>query len=64
MVKKVLLTLLILILITISGLFSLVFFVNPNHFRGFITQTVKDKTGYELVIDGDLRWHVWPQISI
>jgi AsmA protein len=64
MVKKVLLTLLILILITVIGLSSLVLFVNPNHFRGFISQTVKDKTGYELVIDGDLRWHVWPQISI
>jgi AsmA protein len=64
MVKKLLLTLLILILITMTGLSSLVLFVNPNHFRGFISQTVKDKTGYELVIDGDLRWHVWPQISI
>ncbi|WP_392565995.1 outer membrane assembly protein AsmA [Utexia brackfieldae] len=64
MIKKILLTLLVLIILVIIGLVCLVLFVDPNNFRGFISQTVKDKTGYELTIEGDLRWHVWPQISI
>lgn len=64
MIKKILITLLVLIILVIIGLVSLVLFVDPNNFRGFISETVKDKTGYELTIEGDLRWHVWPQISI
>ncbi|WP_392564671.1 outer membrane assembly protein AsmA [Orbus wheelerorum] len=64
MVKKILLTLFILIVIAVAGVVALVMFVDPNNFRGFISSTVKEQTGYELTIEGDLRWHVWPQISI
>ncbi|MCX8711098.1 outer membrane assembly protein AsmA [Gilliamella sp. B3464] len=64
MIKKILVTLLILILIISIGIVSLIVFVDPNNFRGFITDTVKDKTGYELTIEGNLRWHIWPQVSI
>ncbi|XKM13926.1 outer membrane assembly protein AsmA [Orbaceae bacterium ac157xtp] len=64
MVKKILLTLLLLIILAIAGIVALVVFVDPNNFKGFISDTVKDKTGYELTIEGDLRWHIWPQISI
>lgn len=64
MIKKILLTLLILIVLAVAGIVALIVFVDPNNFRGFISSAVKEKTGYELTIDGDLRWHVWPQISI
>lgn len=64
MVKKLLLILLILIILVITGIIALVVFVDPNNFKGYISETVKDKTGYVLTIEGDLRWHVWPQISI
>ncbi len=64
MIKKILVTLLILILLTAIGIVSLIVFIDPNNYRGFISDTVKDKTGYELTIDGNLRWHIWPQISI
>ena len=64
MIKKILVILFILILVIVISIVSLIVFVDPNHFRGYISQTVKDKTGYELTIEGDLRWHVWPQVSI
>ncbi|SCB99924.1 AsmA protein [Gilliamella bombicola] len=64
MIKKILVTLLILILVITISIVSLIVFVDPNNFRGFISNTVKDKTGYELSIDGNLRWHIWPQVSI
>ena len=64
MIKKILVILFILILVIVIGIVSLIVFVDPNHFRGYISQTVKDKTGYELTIEGDLRWHIWPQVSI
>lgn len=64
MLKKIVITLFVLIMIAVIGIVSLIVFVDPNNFRGFISQTVKSKTGYELTIEGDLRWHIWPQISI
>ncbi|MWP60812.1 outer membrane assembly protein AsmA [Gilliamella sp. Pas-s25] len=64
MIKKILVILFALILLITISIFSLIVFVDPNNFRGFISDTVKDKTSYELSIDGNLRWHIWPQVSI
>lgn len=64
MIKKILITLFILILFITVCIVSLIVFVDPNNFRGFISDQVKEKTGYELTIEGDLRWHIWPQVSI
>ncbi|OCG09178.1 hypothetical protein A9G13_03790 [Gilliamella sp. wkB178] len=64
MFKRILVTFFILILIIAIAIVSLIVFVDPNNFRGFISSTVKDKTGYELTIEGNLRWHIWPQVSI
>ena len=64
MLKKILVMLFIVILVIVISIVSLIVFVDPNNFRGYISQTVKDKTGYELTIEGDLRWHIWPQVSI
>ncbi|WP_085247345.1 outer membrane assembly protein AsmA [Gilliamella mensalis] len=64
MIKKILVILFALILVITISIISLIVFVDPNNFRGFISDTVKNKTGYELSIDGNLRWHIWPQVSI
>ena len=64
MLKKILVMLFIVILVIVISIVCLIVFVDPNNFRGYISQTVKDKTGYELTIEGDLRWHIWPQVSI
>ncbi|OCG01350.1 outer membrane assembly protein AsmA [Gilliamella sp. wkB112] len=64
MFKRILVIFFILILIITIAIVSLIVFVDPNNFRGFISSTVKDKTGYELTIEGNLRWHIWPQVSI
>ena len=64
MIKKILVALFILILVIVISIVSLIVFVDPNNFRSYISQTIKDKTGYELTIEGDLRWHIWPQVSI
>ena len=64
MIKKILVALFILILVIVISIVSLIVFVDPNNFRGYISQTIKEKTGYELTIEGDLRWHILPQVSI
>lgn len=64
MIKKLLITLFVIIVLLAGGVTALIMLVDPNNFRTFIADTVKDKTGYELTINGDLRWHIWPQVSI
>lgn len=38
--------------------------VNPNRFKPFITAKIKESTGLQLVIDGDLSWASLPYIGI
>ncbi|MGL4858201.1 MAG: outer membrane assembly protein AsmA, partial [Enterobacteriaceae bacterium] len=50
--------------VLLAGLTALVLLINPNSFRGEIARQVQQSSGYQVIIDGDLRWHVWPQLSI
>lgn len=58
---KILFSLILVVVIAIAGLIT---FVDPNDYRGYMVEKVREKTGYALEINGDLRWHVWPQVSI
>lgn len=33
--------------------------VNPNDFRDYMVKQVAARSGYQLQLDGPLRWHVW-----
>ncbi|WP_299997058.1 outer membrane assembly protein AsmA [uncultured Cedecea sp.] len=62
--KRFLTTLMILLVVIVAGLSALILLVNPNDFRGWMVQEVEERSGYQLNIEGPLRWHVWPQLSI
>lgn len=62
--RRVLTTLMILLVVLVAGLSALVLLVNPNDFRAYMVRQVEARSGYELKLDGPLRWHVWPQPSI
>lgn len=62
--KRFLTTLMILLVVLIAGLSALVLLVNPNDFREYMVRQVESRSGYQLKIEGSLRWHVWPQLSI
>lgn len=62
--KRLLTTLMILLVVIVAGLSALILLVNPNDFRAYMVQQVEDRSGYQLNIEGPLRWHVWPQLSI
>lgn len=62
--RRLVTTLVILLVVIIAGMTSLVFLINPNDFRNYMVNRVEQRSGYKLAIDGDLRWHVWPQLSI
>ncbi|WP_058914161.1 outer membrane assembly protein AsmA [Entomohabitans teleogrylli] len=62
--KRFLTTLMILLVVLVVGLTALVLLVNPNDFRSYMVRQVEQRSGYQLVLDGPLRWHVWPRLSI
>ncbi|ATM86494.1 MULTISPECIES: outer membrane assembly protein AsmA [Yersinia] len=62
--RRLLTTLIILLVVIVAGMSALVLLVNPNDFRAYMVKQVERKSGYHLQLDGDLRWHVWPQLSI
>ena len=62
--RRFLTTLMILLVVLVAGLSALVLLVNPNDFRDHMVKQVAARSGYQLQLDGPLRWHVWPQLSI
>ncbi|MFI8415631.1 outer membrane assembly protein AsmA [Serratia sp. NPDC078593] len=62
--RRLLTTLAILLVVLVAGMSALVLLVNPNDFRSYMIGKVEQKSGYHLTLEGDLRWHVWPQLSI
>ena len=62
--RRLLTTLAILLVVVVAGMSALVLLVNPNDFRGYMVKKVEQKGGYQLTLEGDLRWHIWPQLSI
>lgn len=62
--KRFLTTLVILLVVVVVGLTALVMLVNPNDFRQYLVEKVEQKSGYQLAFKGDMRWHVWPTLSI
>ncbi|WP_036774296.1 outer membrane assembly protein AsmA [Photorhabdus australis] len=62
--KRLLTTLVILLVVIIAGLAALVMLVNPNDFRAYMIKQVQKKSGYHLVMQDSMRWHVWPKLSI
>jgi AsmA protein len=64
LMRRVITTLAILLVVVVAGMTALVLLVNPNDFRTYMVQQVEQRSGYQLQVSGDLRWHVWPQLSI
>ncbi|CAI2414545.1 putative assembly protein [Serratia ficaria] len=62
--RRLLTTLVILLVVLVAGMSALVLLVNPNDFRAYMVKKVEQKSGYQLTLEGDLRWHIWPQLSI
>ncbi len=62
--RRILTTLMILLVVVVTGLTALVLLINPNDFRAYMVKEVAERSGYQLELNGPLRWHVWPQLSI
>ena len=53
-----------LVLLVVLAVCAAVFFINPNNFKPEIIAAVKNKTGRDLGIDGDLKLTVFPSIGV
>src|SRR5476649_590056 len=62
--RRLLTTLIILLAVLVVGVTALVVLINPNDFRNYMIAKVEQRSGYQLRLEGDLRWHAWPQLSI
>lgn len=54
----------VLVLLLLVAIVVLPMLVDPNDFKGEITQVVKDKTGRSLEIDGDISLSVFPWLGM
>jgi AsmA protein len=54
----------ILVLLVIVLALTLPFLINPNRFKDDIAAAVKDKTGRELVIQGDIKLSMFPWLGL
>ncbi|WJV55252.1 outer membrane assembly protein AsmA [Prodigiosinella aquatilis] len=62
--RRFLTALVILLVVLVVGMTSLIVLINPNDFRDYMVHQVAARSGYKLKLDGELRWHVWPELSI
>ncbi len=62
--KKLLYVLLGIIIVVVLGIVALVTLVNPNQFKPVIAEQVKEQTGRDLVISGDIGWRFFPTLGI
>src|SRR4029079_13538795 len=53
-----------LIGLIVIGLILVVMFVDPNDYRDCIQRIVKEKTGRELTLSGDLKLSVFPWVAL
>jgi AsmA protein len=53
-----------IIVLIIAGLFAVWLLVNPNDYKARIAQAVKESTGRELVLKGDLKLSVFPWVAL
>ncbi|MGE4292912.1 MAG: AsmA family protein [Desulfovibrio sp.] len=63
-IKRLLLIVGGLAALLVAALIFVALFVDPNDYKDRITQTVRETTGMELTIDGDLSLHVFPWIGV
>ncbi|MFZ2171475.1 MAG: AsmA family protein, partial [Methylococcaceae bacterium] len=52
------------ILLMVIAVSTVPFFINPNDFKPEIAATVKERTGRDLTLEGDLKLSIFPWLGI
>ena len=54
----------LLITLGILAVFLLTFFLDPNRLKSVIADTLKQETGYNIIIDGPCSWSFYPYLGV
>lgn len=54
----------LLVIVGVIAIACLVWLVDPNKLKPVLTQEVAQRTGYQLIIDGNLSWSFYPMVGI
>lgn len=60
---KILILILVLIPVIVIGAI-LILLANPEYYRDQLRSTVKEQSGFELDIKGEMKWRYWPPIAL
>jgi uncharacterized protein involved in outer membrane biogenesis len=52
------------LILTFATIIGIVIFVNPNEYKAQIASLVEKHSDYKIQLSGNLKWSVWPQLSI
>ncbi len=63
-IKIILITIASLVLLAVIAISSLLFFIDPNHYKDEISQQVYKTTGRQLSINGNISWSIFPGIGL
>jgi len=64
LVKGLLIVVVVLLLVLMLGIFIAAKVIDPNDYKPVIIDQVKQHTGRDLLIEGDLGWQLWPPLGI
>lgn len=62
--RNVLISLFIVVILIVGGLFALPFLVDINNYKPYITERIKQTTGYDVAINGDITFSILPSIAV
>ncbi|MGR8918945.1 MAG: AsmA family protein [Gammaproteobacteria bacterium] len=54
----------LVVVVVVGGIAAFIGFADPNDFKETIATKVRDATGRELALEGDLEWGFWPKIYL
>ena len=63
-VKIMLSIIAVIVLLIVIAILTLPFFIDPNNFKPEIAAAIKDKTGRELTITGELKLSIFPWLGV
>ena len=63
MIKKMISVLVGTALVATAGVASIQIFIDPNDFKPFIIEKMKESTGRDLQINGDIDWQFFPLLD-
>lgn len=63
-IRIILWVLVLLVVVIALAVAALFMFADPNKLKPVLTSEVLQRTGYKVVIDGDLSWSIYPKVGV